>query len=153
MLTCPQFGPVSTFNLNSMTAPVYVVEKGLFRHFWLTTRFFDVLLRPTKVRLLCSKYLRGFNLPQNILKIWFRDLGHVSEKKMFRLKNHVKWPQFCSTIFSLKIAKTVVFWKFWNRFLCVTCVQILFFGVWSVLQRVLMPNVRPRKILDAKVKN
>ena len=112
-----------------MTAQVYVDEKGLFRHFWLTTRFFDVLLRPTKVRLLYSKYLRGFNLPQNILKIWFRDLGHVSEKKNFRLKNHVKWPQFCSTIFSLKVAKTAIFWKKLNRFLCLSCVQILFLGL------------------------
>ena len=27
--------------VKSFTAQVYVVEKGLFRHFWLTTRFFD----------------------------------------------------------------------------------------------------------------
>ena len=70
--------------LNFKTAQVYVVEKGLFRRFWLTTRFFDVYWDPQKC--VCYMYLRNFNLPQNILKIWFRDLDYVSEKKIFALR-------------------------------------------------------------------
>ena len=67
-------------------ARVYVDEKGGFRHFEVITWFFHILLRSTKVCFLCSKHLRAFNLPQNILKSWFRDLGYVSEKKIFAWK-------------------------------------------------------------------
>ena len=92
----------TTFSL-----PKYMLTKRVyFGNFRVREKLFKVLVHLQEGVILYSKRFQGFNLPENIEKNKFLDIGHVYKKNFFRLKIRLGWSKRAVVLLLVNDPKT-----------------------------------------------